>query len=256
MDICSSLKLVELEQIRLHEPTECVRLDQTVQAISREGVLRNPLLAIQLENFDYLILDGAHRTGALKKLGCQRIPVQVVNPAQVTVDAWEHVIPIGPWLDELHQDPSLLWTTVLFDQAPLIAKIVEPDGIPQFVYLKENKEDPMKRLQAWHRIVEAYNKDYPVQRFPKGSCLVPEPGMVLLQYPTCTLNDLEEIVSSGYKVPAGVTRCMVEGRLLNLRIPISLLTSSTPDLEEWQRLCEKWSEKLRFYSESVYLCEV
>ncbi|MFC7441815.1 ParB N-terminal domain-containing protein [Laceyella putida] len=256
MDILSSLKLVDVERIRLHEPTESVRLGRTVQAIAKEGVLRNPLLAIRLENSDYLILDGAHRTGALKRLGCKRIPLQIVDPSQVDIGSWDHMIPAGTWLQGLSQHPSLLWTSVFSNDAALLAKVVDADGAPKFVYLNGEQTDPMERLKMWHHIVDAYNKDYPVRRFPKGSRLYPEPGMILLQYPTCTLEDLKDIVMTGHKVPAGVTRCMVEGRLLNLRIPIRLLESREVDLKEWNQLCEKWAEQLRFYSESIYLCEV
>ncbi len=132
---------------------------------------------------------------------------------------------------------------------------MESSGIKHFVYPKE-KENLFALLDSWHRIVSSYNRDYYVQRLPKESCLRPNEDQVLLRHPTYTIQELQEVVSKHQTVPAGVTRFIVPGRLLNLRIPLDFLTSPMMNLAKWQQLCNGWSEKLRHYSENVYLCEV
>lgn len=57
-------------------------------------------------------------------------------------------------------------------------------------------------------------------------------------------------------MPAGVTRYMVNGGLLNLQIPLKLLLESQFVQEEWDQYREQWADSLRLYSEPVYLCEV
>lgn len=79
----------------LHEPYEPARLRKIIDSIRKENVLRNPLIGLQLNNHEFLILDGAHRISALKQMGCYRVPVQVINPSDIVIQAWDHVLPIG-----------------------------------------------------------------------------------------------------------------------------------------------------------------
>jgi L-serine kinase (ATP) / ParB family transcriptional regulator, heme-responsive regulator len=246
---------VDIEKIRLHEPTEKFRSTTTFEAIQREEVLRNPLLAMAIPENKYLILDGAHRTSALRLLECKRVPIQVVDSSDIQLDAWEHIISSGNWLEQLKQDSSLHWVSTVQKEPPIV-EVVESSGIKHFVYAKTEVNDLLSRLHTWHRIVATYNRDYQVKRLPKGSCLRPDPDKVLLRHPTCTIQELEEIISIHQTIPAGVTRFIVPGRLLNLGVPLDLLLSPLVDLERWRKLCDQWSGKLRHYTESVYLCEV
>ncbi|WP_083964096.1 ParB N-terminal domain-containing protein [Shimazuella kribbensis] len=252
--ILSSLKLVNIEKIRLHEPTEKVRSITTLKAIQREGKLRNPLLAMAIPENKYLILDGAHRTTALGMLGCKRVPIQLVDSSDVKLDAWEHLVSSGSWLEQVKQDSTLCWISTVQKELPIV-EVVESSGRKHFVYAKTGKRDLLARLHTWHRIVATYNRDYQVNRFPNGTCLRPDSNQVLVRHPNCTISELKKIVSVGQTVPAGVTRSIVEGRLLNLGIPLDLLKSPLVNRKEWNQLCNQWSEKLRHYSESIYLCE-
>jgi hypothetical protein len=251
MNVLSSLHLIEIERICLHEPTENVRLTKTLQEIQTDGFLRNPLLATPMQNGRFLLLDGAHRTHALQALHCKRVPLQVINSTDIQLDAWEHLVAIGEWLEQLKQDPTLYWSSTTQQNVPMI-EIMEPNGIKHCVYFKEKNT----QLDTWHRIVSSYNKHNQVHRVPKGSYLSPDKDQVLLRHPTLTLTEIKEVASQNRTVPAGVTRFMVQGRLLNLNIPINLLTSSSTDKIRWDKLCTEWSKKLRHYSEGVYLCEV
>ncbi|MFC4766592.1 ParB N-terminal domain-containing protein [Effusibacillus consociatus] len=254
VDVSSKLQLVDIDQICLHEAHEPSRLVDTCEAIEEEGVLRHPPLAVLMRDGRYLILDGAHRTCALQNLGCRRIPVQVVEQDEFLLEAWVHLVPIGPWLGQLRDDSSLNWVTHISNGWP-IAQLVEQDGQTYFLHPKGSEDDAFVRLDAWHRVVEAYSKEYPVQRMPESSNPPPEAGKVILRYPACSLSELEELVMAGRVLPAGVTRFVVSGRLLNLRIPLHLLTDPLSP-GEWERLCARWSESLRLYSEAVYYCEV
>lgn len=254
MDILSSLKLVRTELIRLHEPTEPTRLNRTLRSIQEEQMLKNPLIAISLSNKQYLILDGAHRYHVLKNLGCDWIPIQIVDSSKVTLDSWDHLVPDGLWFKNLQTNKSLFWTEHI-QKKPLVAEIVQPCGKKNYVYPK-SPTTSSSRLRAWKQIVESYSSLYPVTRLPQGACTTPDSETVLLRYPAYTISDLKQIILSNEMVPAGVTRSIIDGRLLNLQIPLYILTSLAPNKIEWNSLCHQWSTKLRLYKESVYFCEI
>jgi hypothetical protein len=66
---------------------------------------------------------------------------------------------------------------------------------------------------------------------------------------------VEAVVSAGKRMPPGVTRFVVQGRYLNLRIPLELLRSPADTEAQWEALVAHRLGALRFYAEGVYLCE-
>ncbi|MDT2237021.1 ParB N-terminal domain-containing protein [Paenibacillus larvae] len=109
VNVLSNLELVDIEFIDVHEKCEPKRLTKTVQTIQDDGFIKNSVLAIKIDN-RYLIIDGTHRTSALKTLGCRRIPIQVVDPKELKIEYWSHLVPEGNWLESLRQDHTLIWT--------------------------------------------------------------------------------------------------------------------------------------------------
>lgn len=69
-------ELVELDRLRSHEEVQPGLLAALVDQIRRDGFVRKPVL---VESRHYVILDGHHRYEALRRLGCRRIPVYVVD---------------------------------------------------------------------------------------------------------------------------------------------------------------------------------
>lgn len=70
------LKLVDIYSLRRHEEISYDRLFEVLERIQRDGYLRNPVVA------DYktrVILDGHHRTIALKMMGLSKCPVFFVD---------------------------------------------------------------------------------------------------------------------------------------------------------------------------------
>ncbi|PWK15717.1 ParB N-terminal domain-containing protein [Tumebacillus permanentifrigoris] len=249
----NSLQVVDLDRIRFHEEYEPHRLDVTSYAIRMEGVLRHPPIAMQMRDGSYLILDGAHRTHSLEALNCKRAVLQVVNAEQFALESWSHAVPSGGWLEELRQAPEIEWREEPGADVAL-AEVVEEGGVRSFLYPAGGRRDLESRLHAWTIIVDSYTKKLPVQRFSQCDG-VPQAGRVHFCYPAWSIEELEETVLRERVMPAGVTRCVVEGRILNLRIPLDLLLQSQLDVERWEQLMEQWGRSLRLYTESVFLCE-
>ncbi|MFC4075643.1 ParB N-terminal domain-containing protein [Salinithrix halophila] len=250
MDILSSLQMVPINRLHLHEGHEPHRLEETARAIEAEGVLCHPPLAYRMAGGDYLILDGAHRTGSLGLLGCRHVPVQVVRRDQFCWEAWDHVVERGPWLKDLLQDPALHPVEGEDPGNDATLCVVDEEGR----HLRIEPAEGSSRLEVWHRVVRAY-RDIPVRRCPPDPDSIPPAGFVLIRHPQPSTRFLEQTVKRGGVLPAGVTRCLVEGRLLNLRIPLQLLHAPTVDKQEWEHLKHRWAGRMRHYTESVYLCE-
>ncbi|MDN5698456.1 MAG: ParB N-terminal domain-containing protein, partial [Rubrobacter sp.] len=85
-----SLRLVETERLLLHETRESARLAALRESIAAEGVQSHPVIAAP-HGADYLVLDGAHRVGALAALGCRMALVQAVEPPG-RAESWPHVL--------------------------------------------------------------------------------------------------------------------------------------------------------------------
>jgi len=68
--------IVEIETLRSHEQVRPALLARLVDQIRSEGCVRKPIL---VESRHSVILDGHHRYEALKRLGCRKIPVYVVD---------------------------------------------------------------------------------------------------------------------------------------------------------------------------------
>lgn len=73
-----ALRFNVLEVVKLHghERIRPSLLEQLTGEIRRDGCLKRPIL---VADGDLVVLDGHHRLEALKALGCQRIPVYLVD---------------------------------------------------------------------------------------------------------------------------------------------------------------------------------
>jgi L-serine kinase (ATP) / ParB family transcriptional regulator, heme-responsive regulator len=255
MNLKSSLKLIEIDKILLHEPYEPARLTKIKNAIKLEGVVRNPIIALSLDTEKYLVLDGAHRLNALKEMGCLRVPIQIVNPNQVVIHAWHHLVSIGEWFEKLKKHPSIVVTRTSINNETPVASLSFHDNESLYFYVNHSTIDASKKFEVWHDIVNSYSNHQEVIRLPAHSEENPKPGFIRIHYPATCMETIRKVVQLKKLYPAGVTQFNVNGRLLNLRIPYHFLISKNVDELEWEKLCNHREDKLRLYSEKVYLYE-
>lgn len=253
-DVISSLALVDANQIFFHESHEKVRLDRLIESITNDGFLSHPPIALKLKDENYLLLDGAHRLMALTSMGYKRMVIQVIDEKDVALKAWKHLLPIGEWWTTLLDHPDLIW-----EEKPLhdqwVARILLENKQQYYLFSTRSTENILDRLEVWHFIVGLYRHQFNGYRIPCDAMNQPQEGEVLISYPQLSLDDLKQVVDGEQLIPAGVSRCIVEGRLLNLRIPLDILRHDTFSKHDWELLRQKWSNSLRFYTEPVYICE-
>ena len=78
---------IRIEELREHEEIRPNYLEELKNEILSDGILKMP---IAIDRDTYIILDGHHRLHALKRIGCKKIPVILVDyqSAEIEVIPW------------------------------------------------------------------------------------------------------------------------------------------------------------------------
>jgi len=74
--VSARLAIVPLKDLKMHEEPEPDRVKRVVRSLQISGVVKK---AIAVDAKTMVVLDGAHRLSALKKLGSVRIPVTLID---------------------------------------------------------------------------------------------------------------------------------------------------------------------------------
>lgn len=72
----SHFEILDIEILHSHEAVNPDMLDCLAEQIAKDGALFRPIV---VDEKTYVILDGHHRFEALKRLGCRKIPVYLVD---------------------------------------------------------------------------------------------------------------------------------------------------------------------------------
>ncbi len=83
----SDIVFLEMEALKEHEEIRPDYLEELKNEIISDGILKMP---IAVDKNTYIILDGHHRLHALKRIGCKKIPVILVDyqSQEVQVVTW------------------------------------------------------------------------------------------------------------------------------------------------------------------------
>ncbi|MFS1512724.1 ParB N-terminal domain-containing protein [Chengkuizengella sp. SCS-71B] len=250
----SSLKLIHPTDILFHEKHEGARLSSTKQRILEDGFLRNPISVMELDEKKYLLLDGLHRVLTLKELGCNWIPAQIVSESEISLQSWNHLLQKDEWLDQIKENSELIFTKNSKNKT-ILGKINYPNNTNEEICIHESPGNDFKLISSWNDLVNAYNKDYNVKRIHNDQHITPNHNEVFLQYPTVNMCLIKKVVLKGLTLPSGVTRFIIQGRILNLKVPLTLLKSINYDHNKWFESINAWKDSLRHYKEEVYLVE-
>lgn len=252
-----TLRVVPLERIRPHEQVDPLRVNRLVGRIEAEGIQVNPMVCSEAPGGDLVVLDGATRTGALKKLGMEHAVVQVVEPGQVTLETWHHVVrDCQP--TEIVAEIAATYPLSLADNefTPIIRTV---DGESHSVL--GAGISPNATLSA---LVDTYVGKWTVNRVADPSIESVEwrfpDWCAVLELPTLTVEDVMKAAVGEDLLPAGITRFLIQERVLRLNIDLSLLGSDRTQ-EEKQKSLEDLLEqranegRIRRYEETVFILD-
>jgi phosphoglycerate dehydrogenase-like enzyme len=265
------LRVVSLDRVVPHESIDPRRVERLAQRLETERVLRNPPVVMELEDHRYMVLDGATRTAALKKLGYSHAIVQLSSPDDgLGLHTWHHVIQginVSTLLQLLDDLPDVSLVATEIEKAE--EELFEYGGLC-YVYTLDDRvflvqpAPGVNRLHALNELTEAYIAAADVARTLNKNILTLQheyPEMAaLVVFPEYTVNQVMQVTLTGRYFPAGITRFLIPGRVLRLNADLEYLRSdrSLREKNRWlhELLVKKISKGgIRYYAEPVYLLD-
>lgn len=257
----------------LHEEVDAARVDRLSAALRREGVLRNPPVAVSVGDGTAVVLDGANRVTALAALDVPHAVVQLVDYArpEVTLSTWRHYVhgPGVPGQPTLRERAA-----ALFCGAPVRPS---PDGNDDAQAAADRAAAlvldgagsvllgggaALSEIAALlRRLVALYRDESDFYRVDSGDLTVLEadygPG-TLVVFRRFSKNAVLQLATSADRLPAGITRHLIQGRALRLNTPLQWL-AARGDAESKQAELDAMVQRrylehgVRYYSESTVL---
>ena len=265
------LRVVPMDKIFPHESIDPKRVDKLAARLDAEGLLRNPTVVMQVED-KYMVLDGATRTAAFKKLGYPHTVVQICSPETgLGLHTWYHVaqkIEVEALLDLLRAIPNIALVPSTAEKADddmfaygSLCYLHTADGR---VFLVQTAAG-LNRLDALNKLTETYIATCTVDRTLEKDLITLKndyPSLAaLIVFPEYTVSQVMQVTLSGRYFPAGITRFLIPGRILRLNAELAILKSaemSLADKSKWlyDFLEEKTKHNaIRYYGEPVYLLD-
>lgn len=257
MSLVPPLHVVPLERILPHEEYDPLSVERLADRIEAEGTQRNPVICVETEDDALVVLDGATRTEALRRLGVRHAVVQVVDGAAVTLETWHHVVRGGrptTVMDRIATRPGLILThgddTPRVNPAAGTPVTVLGEGLSPNTVLSTLVDGYIGRWRV-SRIIDP-DPDVVTTRFPDWSAIV--------EFPRLQVEQVMKAALSRDLLPAGITRFLVPERVLRLDADLTMLRSRS-SLETKQQaldaliLARSRAGRVRRYEETVVILD-
>ena len=274
-----ALRVLETSQLLLHEHPDVARVERLIGAFRRDGVLRNPPIVTPLlpppeprpggGAAQFVVLDGANRITALRDLGAPHVAAQVVRYEQpdIVVSTWRHYV-----VEAEHPMRERVARRLGLEVVPVsgpaeaedrlarrggVAGIVDGQGAA----VVGLGADPIAHAGLLVDLVGLYAGTDAIHRIDREDlkALRAEHGQgTLVIFPPIDKADILHLVAGGGRLPAGITRHLVSGRVLRLNVPLEWLQSPETVAAKQRRLDAmaeaRWqAHGVRYYSEATYL---
>lgn len=266
------LRFVRVEDLIPHEQADRLRTEALAERLRAEGILKNPPVVAPIPDEPrYVVLDGANRVEAARRLALPHLVVQVVDyeDPRLIVEAWTHVVS--------GENPEALFAAVreiegialepserLHARAELarrqaLAYLACPRGE---IYLVRAEGNLYRRTELLNRLVDTYKSRFQFYRTATDQLeqILPyyEQVIAVAVFPRYEPAEIIELARNGARLPAGITRHIIPYRALRINIPLDLLASPLP-LEEKDAWLADWfrrklaAREIRVYEESVVI---
>ncbi len=266
------LEILPVTSLLEHEWHDDQRTDPLIVRIEESGVWRNPPIVAPLQDGSqrYMVLDGANRVAALKKLNFADALVQVVHPDDpgLKLYNWNHLIRgIEPsqFVENIEQLQDVYLVSGEDDRPNLrkecgitVIQVARGDLYTVCTQVKD-LEGRVKLLNA---IVDLYKDKASLDRTNEWSVVrlnaVYPDLCALVIFPRFDVKDILILAGNGCMLPTGITRFMVSPRVLHLNYPLEAMKANLP-LEEKNALLQEFIHRrlgekgVRYYAEATYL---
>jgi len=265
------LRIVPLEQIRFHEAPETDRAARLVERLAEDRHILNPPIVAPLKPAaGYLLIDGANRISAMRLLGYTCVPVQIIDYDDPTLrlGSWHHAVMRLSWREWIEQlrshDLTIESASVVEAESALAdreacAALLAADEKTAIIPASKNLRADVNAIT---RLIDTYKKKFPFERVDQTNFLelknfYPDLAALALFAPF-EKNEVMQLVTHNLKLPTGLTRHSIPGRVLRMNIQLDVLRSdlSLEDKNEWLEAFVRirmQERHVRFYPEPVFI---
>jgi hypothetical protein len=274
------LRVLEPARVLLHEDPDPERVQRLVRTFRRDGVLRNPPIVASVSpgggplesppgSDPVVVLDGANRVSALREIGAHYVVAQVVDyqASEISVSTWTHyVIEEGEPLRERIEAHLGTGIVAVGGPADAVRRLQQGDGLAALLdgagaAVIGPEMDPVVNTGSLGVLVGLYAGERQVYRIDgwdlDGLRREYGPGTVVM-FPSFGKRDILKLTTGGARLPAGITRHLIPGRVLRLNVPLAWLCGPQPTAVVQSLLDEaveaRWRvHGVRYYAEATYL---
>lgn len=261
-----TLKIVPTEKVVLHEHVDPLHVATLTVQLNNQGILKNPILVTEARG-KYVALDGATRISVLTQMGVPTTLVQIVSPDRIRLQNWHHAVvgtKANDLLEQIDQIEGLVRTPTDLDEVQrrielqaIMFGFASPDGA---VYSFSSDRDQETRVDQLNRVVDTYRGKSTFHRTMESDPMVvkrqiPEVTALFL-FPRFSLENILHYATNHMRIPAGISRHMVDQRALRLNIPLDVLSGeeTLAEKNEWLknyiRACYQ-NKNVRTYEETT-----
>ena len=267
-----TLQFVATGDLVLHEQHDASRTAPLAERLSNDSMLKNPPVVTPIAgDVRLIVLDGANRSTALARLGLPHVVVQIVDyeDPDLVLDSWYHLIaefPREEFAAAIRNIPGIAFTQADMRDARAalarrhaLAYIVCPD---EQVLVASGEGDLHGRAALLNALVDVYRYRSRIYRVSTDQIEHLRPYYqdvtALVVFPRYVPAEIIELVRSGARLPAGITRHVIPRRALRLNIPLAKMAEDKPLAEKNDWLAQWLQKKLsgreiRLYEESTWL---
>jgi hypothetical protein len=268
------LQIVPADSLQPHEAVDEDRVEPLVRALKKEGMLRNPPIVLRVTGraAQYVVLDGANRTTAIRKMGLSTALVQVVHSddSDVRVETWNHVV-LGLTSQELLQIveevEGLDFSRTDIEQGSFdlqtgeaLCYIALPNGTVWEVTTGPSRLQ--ERVRQLGQLSASYSQVGRIERASVRDCeglgnVYPDLGGLVV-FPRFEAGQVVAVAADGLLFPPGLTRFVVSPRALRVNYPLDRLAADI-SIEDKQAELDGWIRQaverraVRYYAEATFL---
>lgn len=264
-----NLDILKIRDIRLHETTETNRLRNLFERIVSSNHLLNPVI-VGKEGNDLVLIDGANRLSTLEEIGCKLIIAQIIeySKPKIRLKNWNHLVYEITLNDliEIAEKAGLMCQITGRSQAKkmygsknniVIASEIK-NGRSLIIRLSQDFTERIKELHYFTKFYFGiYDFDRSEQEIPFNDLKnYSRKNGILLEFPKFSKKQIVKISKSKDKLPAGISRHILDNRVLHVKYDINKLKDDK-NLEGKKRDLDRYllgkidNNKVRQYRESV-----
>jgi hypothetical protein len=234
--------MIATDELKPHEEVVESTVNKLVNAIQREGLLRDPLM---VDKDDYVILDGMHRYNSLKRLNCRFIPCCLMdyNTPLIKVGAWFRLFTVDnpeSLAERVLSNSNLKYSKLKTDAAArdddtqtiILTKSGTTFSLTQPIVPLERAREAiaLERLivQQGHQVTYL-SETVAIQKLASGE------ANFVVTLPVFSKDQIRAMGLKGQLLPHKVTRHVIPSRPLAFNVPLNLLTNPELSYEEADR---------------------